>query len=161
MPTLLDLAVEIQLLIIAEIHLNDIEEFSLSCKTFHEHSKKRLMEQYARRRHFSTIAVGHIDNKTFDEDPQIRGVHPLLALQDILADPRNRLYTKTLIVGSLNDSIHETFGDEEEAELDSSEIQDGAAQSKHEAQLLKDYFPALVPPDFCSLVCPDIWDFRY
>ena len=138
MPILLDLPVELHLMINSEIPLNDIEEFSLCCKVIHQCSEKRLMEQYARRRHYSTVAVAHIDNRTWDEDQQIRGVHPLSVLRDLIADPRARLYVKTLILGSIEGTHPLNLGDPCKAELDVVEFQDLTAQLKHEARLLRE-----------------------
>lgn len=95
------------------------------------------MEQYARKRYFSTIAVGHIDNLTWREDPPVRGVHPLLILRDVLADTTAWLYTKTLIIGYLEDPSGEGFIGEEEAELDEAEFQDVVAQLRLNTGLLK------------------------
>ena len=128
MPTFLSLATELQLFIISNIPLNDIENVALSSKFVRQLCKKRLMEQYARRRYFSTIAIGHVDNVIWDGDQQVRGVHPLLILRDILADPQTWLYTKTLIIGCIEEDECETFDDQEEAELDGLELQDVAAQ---------------------------------
>lgn len=137
MPTFLGLAAELQLLIISEIHLNDIEEFALCCKVVHQLSEKRLMEQYARKRYFSTIAVGHINTLTWDEDPQIRGVHPLSILRDLLADSQTWLYTETLIIGCIEDYVEGGFEQTEEAELDEVDLQDTVAQLKRNTPLLK------------------------
>ena len=136
MPTFLGLPVEIQLLIISNIPLNEIENFALCSKVVHQLSRKRLMEQYARKRYFSTIAVGHTDNMTWDEDQRIRGVHPLLILRDLLADAQSWLYTKTLIIGYL-DEFSGGFEDPEEAQLDEVEFQDAVAQFKLNTRLLK------------------------
>ena len=137
MSTFLSIPVELQLQVISNVHLNDIENFTLCCKVLHERSEERLMEQYARKRDLSTIAIGHVDNLTWDEDHQIRGVHPLLVLRDIFADPQTRLYTKTLIVGYLNIPPMEPddFNDQEEAELDQAELYQVAAQFKHDTRL--------------------------
>lgn len=137
MPTFLGLPVEIQRLIISDIPLNDIENFTLCSKVAHQLSRKRLMEQYARKRHFSTIAVGHIGTSTWDEDPRVRGVHPILILRDLLADAQSWLYTKTLIIGYLEDINGQVFEDQEEAELDEIELQDVVAQFKLNTRLLK------------------------
>lgn len=137
MPTLQSLPIELQLLIISNIHLDDIEEFTLCCKALHRLSKDKLMEQYARRRRYSTIAVGHIDNRIWDEDQQVRGVHPILVLRDLLADPQSCLYTKTLVIGTLDDYSPEDFNDQEEAELDEVELGDVVAELKPYTRLLK------------------------
>lgn len=94
------------------------------------------MEQYARKRYFSTIAVGHIDNNTWDGDPQIRGVHPPPIPRDLLSDPQTWLHAKTLIVGHLEEPSADGFGDQEEAELDEVELQDVVAQFKRNTRLL-------------------------
>ena len=140
MPTFLDLPVEVQLQIFSEVDLDDIEQFTLCCKATHRHSEERLAEQYARKRSFHTIAIGHIDNHTWDEDKQVRGVHPLLVLRDIVADPQSRYYTKTLIIGPIErnglTSNNTSIDDQEEAELDESDIRDAATQLKTNLQPL-------------------------
>ena len=137
MPNYLDLAIELQLLIISNIHLNDIENFTQCSKHIHKLCKDRLMEQYARKRHFSTIAVGHIDNLTWDEDQQIRGVHPLSALRDLLAEPLNWLYTKTLIIGYKEETGDVfNFEDEEEAEVDEIELLDKLTHFRADSLIL-------------------------
>lgn len=72
------------------------------------------MEQYARKRSFSTIVVGQIDNLARDEDQRTRGVHPLLILPNFLADPQTSLNTKTLIIGSIDGTGYGGFEDQEE-----------------------------------------------
>lgn len=138
MTTFLTLPVELQFLIISEIELDDIEDFSLCCRALHQCSQQRLMEQYARTRHFSTIAIGHVDSQTWDEDEQVRGVDPLLILRDVLADPQSRFYTKTLAVGTMGDydperfgGDPEIFGHQEEGEADEVEVRDALLQLKH------------------------------
>ena len=139
MPSILDLAAELQLLIISEIHLNDIENFTLCSKHIHNLCEARLMEQYARKRSFSTIAVGHIDNLIWDEDQQIRGVHPILALRDLLAEPQSWQYTKTCVIGYMEESDDDVFnfGDQEEAALDDADLQEVVAQFKVDTRLLR------------------------
>ena len=140
MPNFLNLAVELQLLIISNVHLNDIENFTLCSKHLHKLCEERLMKQYARKRTFSTIAVGHIDNLHWDEDQQIRGVHPIIALRDILAEPPNWLYTKTLVVGrreAQNDNNPFDTEDEEEAEIDEIDLRDTVAALQSNTRLLK------------------------
>lgn len=97
------------------------------------------MEQYARKRYFSTIAVGHIDNLIWDEDQQIRGVHPLLALRDLLAEPQSWQYTKTCVIGYMEDSDDYPFNfeDQEEAGLDDVDLQDIGAQFQIDTRLLR------------------------
>lgn len=98
------------------------------------------MEQYARRRRFSTIAVGHVDNFHWDEDQQIRGVHPIIALRDILADPLSWEYTKTLVVGcreEQGDNNPFDYEDQEEAEIDEMTLEDTVATLQSNTRLLK------------------------
>ncbi len=137
MPTFLDLPVELQLQIFSEVDLDDIEQFTLCCKATHRHSEERLAEQYARKRSFHTIAIGHIDNQAWDEDKQIRGVHPLVVLRHIVADPQARYYTKTLIIGNIKCYSPNLLGDQEEAELDEFDVRDAATQLKTNSQLFK------------------------
>ena len=104
MSAFLSLPVEIHLTIVSEIDLDDIENFTLCCKRFRQLSKKRLIQQFERkRRNFHTIAVGNFNNETWDEDEQIRGVHPILALQKVLSNGGACLHAKTLILGDIGD----------------------------------------------------------
>lgn len=135
MPNFLDIPVELQLLILSEIPLDDIENFSLCSKVIRQRSHRRLMEQYARKRRFSTIAIGHMDNLTWDNDQHIRGVHPLSVLRDLFADPQARFYTKALIVGCIKDGASDNFNDPEESELDEAEFQEVVAHLKLDARL--------------------------
>ena len=99
MATLLSLPVEIQELISSNIELNDIENFTLCSRLLHQTSKKRLQEQYARKRDFSTIAVGHGYNGNYAVANCVR---PHLKLQELLIDPQARLYTKHLVVQNVD-----------------------------------------------------------
>ena len=137
MATFPDLAPELKLHIASEIDLDDIEAFTLCSKLCHELSEKRLMEQYARKRNFSTVAVGNISALTWDEDPQIRGIHPLAALRDLLAVPQAWLCTKSLVVGFIEDEDEDCFFHQrEEGEMDKVELQDTVAQFKCDKRLL-------------------------
>ena len=137
MINLLSLPVELQLEIISNIHLNDIEAFTLSCKSVHRLSKWRLMQQYVRERSFSTIAVGHVDNSIWEDGQQIKGVHPLLILRNLLADPPSWLYTKTFIVGRIKGTHRYPLSAEEEAAMGKAELQDVVTQFRSHEQLLK------------------------
>lgn len=136
MPNFLEIPVELQLLIISNIPLDEIENFSLCSKVIRQRSHDRLMEQYTRKRPFLTIAIGHMDNLTnWDEDQYIRGIHPLLVLRDLFTDPQARFYTKTLIVGCIKDGASDSFKDPEESELDEAEFQEVVAQLRLDARL--------------------------
>ena len=139
MPNFPDLAAELQLLIISDIHLDDIENFTLCSKHTHKLCKDRLMEQYARKRYFSTIAVGHIDNLIWDEDQQVRGVHPLVALRDLLTEPQSWQYTKTCVIGfmEVSDDDPLNFEDQEEAALDDVDLRDIVAHLEADPRLLR------------------------
>lgn len=136
MPEFLDLAVELQLMIISEVPLDDIEKFAMCSKVIRERSRRRLTEQFTRKRRFLKIAVGHMDNlTTWDEGQPIRGEHPLLVLRDLLADPQAPLYARSLIVGCIKDGAANSFNDPRESELDQAEFQEVVAQLNLDARL--------------------------
>lgn len=127
------------MLVISNVHLNDIENFTLCSKQLRGLCKKRLRVQYARKRSFSTIAIGHVDNLHWDEDQPERGVHPILALRDIITEPPNWLYTKTLLVGcrvEQDDNDPLDYEDQEEAEIDEIELEDTVATLQSNTRLL-------------------------
>lgn len=97
------------------------------------------MEQYARKRYFSTVAIGHMDNLIWDEEQQLTGVHPLLALRDLLAEPQSWQYTKTCVIGHMDDpnADHFDYEDQEEAALDDIVLQEAVAQFEVDARLLR------------------------
>ncbi|CAF9926721.1 hypothetical protein IMSHALPRED_007023 [Imshaugia aleurites] len=137
MLTILSFPLELQLEIISNIHLNDIEAFTLSCKSVHRLSKWRLMQQYARKRSFSTIAVGQIEKSIWEEGRKIKGVHPLVMLRNLLADPPSWLYTKTFIVERIKGTHRYPFSVEEEAAIGKAELQDVVTQFRSNERLLK------------------------
>lgn len=66
---------------------------------------------------------------TWDEDAQIRGVHPILALRDFLLDKESALYPRTLIVGYIGEGMFGEDGlDPEEGQIADSDLANVVAQ---------------------------------
>ena len=126
MPTsLLDLPNEVLHNIfrhIDELPFDTIEAISLSCKQLQASASDLLSKHLQRKRKFTIVAIGHIDNLHWDDDPQIRGSHPIVVLRDIIADPTSAYYIQKLIVGYLNPRDIELCEDTEEAELDNLDL---------------------------------------
>ncbi len=66
---------------------------------------------------------------TWDEDAQIRGVHPIVALRDFLLDEESALYPRTLIVGYIEEDIlYDHDIDPEEGQIADSDLANIVAQ---------------------------------
>ncbi len=65
---------------------------------------------------------------TWDEDAQIRGVHPIVALRDFILDEESALYPRTLVVGYLDDENYPDDFDPEESQIAEDDLDDIVAQ---------------------------------
>ena len=68
---------------------------------------------------------------TWDEDAQIRGIHPIVALRDFILDEKNALYQRTLIVSHLEDDkehVSRPDFDFEEGQIADSDLVEIVAQ---------------------------------
>lgn len=68
---------------------------------------------------------GMHQNLTWDEDAQIRGVHPIIALRDFILDEESALYPRTLIFGYIEEEEEEEdMPDSDDLEAEEGQIAD-------------------------------------
>ena len=87
---LLRLSPEIILRVVAQLHHEDLENTSLSCKTVLELAKHRRQRHLESKKKYRTVILG---DRSFSLEDVTQNIHPAFTLRDMLRDKKPCLTT--------------------------------------------------------------------